>query len=190
MEGLDVDAQARHENAMISTPLAAPDAARRYKTLTLDQPWGNDKAEVRIFPPCIVKKVENRGGSVTVFREPYTSGRAWRRETVYDYGFFPYKGFVAWDESNQEYAWHEVGTIHVPGATAPSSQSLPQPGKPSMNLLADAFGRPSIIRGETETLVAGAGRIRSKRPWRERFMDWFTSKSSDQDPLDFLKEPK
>lgn len=179
---MDLDVQARHEDTVISKPLDAPDVARRYKTLTLDQPWGNEKAEVRTFPPCIVKKSENKGGEVVVFREPYTSGRAWRRETVYNYGFFPRKGFVAWDESNQEYAWHEVGTIHVPGVSGPS---LPQPNRPTANLLADALGRTEIVRGKSEAISYRS--TRTKRPLRERFMDWWTSKSSSDD-LDFLRK--
>lgn len=156
----------------------------QFTTITLEQPWGTSDERVRIFPPCQIKDRFHEGNSVVVFaRQPHSSSKAWRRRQIDNYGFFPKGGFVAWDDKNGEYAWHEIGTIDVPNAKDPDvprpAESLPQ-FKP-------------IIRGETEVFFAGAGgapRQRDKsRTLRQRFMDWWAGKSRTNDnPLDFLRK--
>lgn len=94
---------------------------RKYVTMKLDQPWGLSEEKVRIFPPCEVKAGTPKS-SVVVFVK--NANATWRRKTIGYFDSFPYSGFVAWDDRNSEYAWHEVGRIDVPDAKDPD---IPRP---------------------------------------------------------------
>lgn len=147
----------------------------QYETITLEHPWGSTEEQVRIFPPCQIKDSFHEGPMVTIFALRH---KTWKRETVRDYGFFPRGGFIAWDDKNEEYAWHDIGTIHIPKAKDPD---LP---KSTPNTISH-----TIIRGETEPVVAGAGTPRRPRTsQRGRFMRWWASLSSSSQTPDFLRK--
>lgn len=145
----------------------------QYVIMTLDHPWGLTDETVRIFPPCQVKEVVFRGhGPVVVFTKG-PRDENWKRKRISIYDLWPSGGFVAWDDDNNEYAWHEAGTIDVPEAKSPTRFT-------------------PIILGETEDVVAGAGSPRraprARGNWRDRFVDWWDSKSRDTQDLDFLRK--
>jgi hypothetical protein len=152
------------------------DSEYKYTTITLAQPWGNLEESVRTFPPCQIKDAINRTTGVTIFIKD--SSKTWKRKNIGHYDIFPSDGFIAWDDKNQEYAWHEVGTIDVPQAIDPKladrSEGIPQ--------------FVPIIRGETEPVIAGAGGYRrTKARRRGRFMEWWASLSNSNDTPEFLR---
>jgi hypothetical protein len=117
----------------------------QYKIMTLDQPWGDsEETAVRIFPPCQVESTYHHGKDVIVWTVS-TRGTLRRKRIDGYYGPYPTNGFVAWDDKNGEYAWHEVGSIDVPSAKDPDVPKF-----------------TPIIRGETETVVMGAGSPRDR----------------------------
>lgn len=140
----------------------------QYTAMTLDQPWGESEEQVRIFPPCQVRDRMNSGDAVMVFIK---GGKVWKRKRIGYVDFFPSAGFIAWDDSNQEYAWHEVGTIDVPGAVDPTLTK-----------------RSPFIRGESEPVGSNpprrAPRVRAKR---RTFMEWFLNKSNANETPDYLR---
>lgn len=136
----------------------------KYATMTLKQPWGDSEEQVRIFPPCQIKNETHRGDPIVVFAK---YGNHWERKRIGYFDMFPLRGFVAWDDSNQEYAWHEVGTIDVPGARDPNVVSASIPKRPD----------PTRVQDERKT----------KRK-RRSFRDWFLSKSNLNDAPDFLRK--
>lgn len=152
----------------------------QYATMTLGQPWGDKEEQVRIFPPCQVGRSTYRGPGVVVFVKGAGPSKRWVRMNIAYYDIMPRGGFVAWDDKNQEYAWHEVGTIDVPNATDPDLPKF-----------------VPIIRGESEPITAGAGspkRLRyddvRRKSLRERFLDWWAGKSSANDGIDFLHQER
>lgn len=138
----------------------------RHTSMTLEQPWGDENQLVRIFPPCQIEDAVHRGDPVVVFIK---SGKHYVRKRVGYFDLFPSRGFVAWDDTNGEYAWHEVGTIDVPSAKDPK---------------ADKF--VPIIRGESETV--GGEWDRKPRRKRRSLREWFLSKSQANDVPDFLRK--
>lgn len=144
----------------------------QYKSMTLEQPWGDSVETVRVFPPCEVKYSWNssmRGGgsSVVVFTKR-PQGTVWKRKTVGIADFFPDE-FIAWDDKNNEYAWHVVGSIDVPSARDPDLFKI-------------------IIRGETESVTGGAGKPRTAKRKRRTLREWFLGHSSANEPPDFLRK--
>lgn len=150
----------------------------QFATMILDQPWGEVTERVRIFPPCEIKESMHRGDDVMIFVKDVRS-KNWKRKRIGYIDRFPLDGFIAWDDKNKEYAWHEVGTIDVPKAQDPDLPKV----------------RP-IIRGGSEAVLAGAGSPRRFRgvpgtlPKRRRFLDWWSSKSQSNDTPDFLGQTR
>lgn len=144
----------------------------RYATMTLEQPWGDEVTNVRVFPPCEVKhswNVRSNGGgtTVTIFVKK-VRGVGWRRSAVEAADFFPESGFVAWDDTNKEYAWHEVGTIDVPKAVDPRLSS------------------GAVVRPDPTRVIHDLPRNPARK--RRSLRDWFLSKSRANDIPDFLRK--
>lgn len=152
----------------------------QYSTMTLDQPWGAVVEKVRIFPPCQVKKAEHRGDPVVVFIKS-APAKAWKRKRVGYFDYFPSAGFVAWDDKNGEYAWHEVGTIDVPSAVDPTLST----GSSHSDAVSAHRQRRPIPRPNPSLNSP----THPKRP-RRRFMDWWTSKSGANDTPEFLRKDR
>lgn len=146
-----------------------PRADYQFATTRLDHPWGAQDEQVRIFPPCQVKYAWNgrnpNSGEVIVFIKK-GQGAIWKRKKIGSADFFPDDGFIAWDDTNNEYAWHEVGTIGVPGSVDP---------KP----------RKCVVRPDpTKTSPRARGRNKG------RFMRWWTSLGNNEQDLDFLRKDR
>lgn len=137
-----------------------------YVDITLDQPWGEETKQVRIFPPCQIKAVQHRGDPVVVFVKA-PRGAIWKRKRIGYFDYFPSTGFVAWDDKNQEYAWHEVGTIDAPNAKDP-----------------DIKRRQSVVRPDPSPQPEPRARGQRKG-WFQR---WWTSLANNDQDLDFLKD--
>lgn len=166
----------------------------KYVVLVLDQPWGEEEHNVRIFPPCEVKNRLNRSDTAVVFTKDTRSKNKWRRKLVENYWSFP-DGFIAWDDKNQEYAWHDVGTIDVPSAEDPlvtrTVSVLPSRSISVSGCVPESTGFKPIIRGESETVGGKTKKPKpKKRNTKSRFVDWWTSKGSHAEPLDFLRESR
>lgn len=154
-----------------------------YAPATLRQPYGDETVNVRFHPPCVVTPgpYGHRGPTVFVFVKRNPSAKVYERKRIGEYVTYPRDGFIAWDPAAEEWAWHNAGTIDVPGATRPRS------GKSKSFV--------PIIRGESEPVGKPAtkpSRARAKPNKASKrkgkgFEHWWSSRSRANEVPDFLR---